>query len=145
MKTAATILILLASTALFSQGHIDHIKNQSYLKLKDKVDCNHQAGDNLSERICANLAYQKSDSLLTIIYDSLLVKTKGEPNTHLAQKVINMQTIWRAYRDEHCDIIHDMYEGCGSCHQRAIDYLYCLTELTEHRIIELRKLYVSFN
>jgi uncharacterized protein YecT (DUF1311 family) len=142
--TTKIILIAILSftlTSLFAQGHIDHIKNQEYLKLKSKIDCNNQPGDNLSERICANLTFQKADSLLTLIYDSLLLKSKGHPIDSLENKIVNMQDTWRRFRDQHCAIIYDSYEGCGGCHQRAIDYLYCLTELTEDRIKELKKLY----
>jgi uncharacterized protein YecT (DUF1311 family) len=145
MKIITGMLLLFSCKVLFSQGHIDHIKNQSYLKLKGNVDCNKSLGDNLSERICANLAYQKSDSLLTLIYDSLLVKTKELPNKNLTQKSVNMQTIWRAYRDEHCGIIYDTFEGCGGCAQQAISFLYCLTELTQHRTRELRMLFNDIN
>ena len=139
-KIILTTILSFALTSLFSQGHIDHIKNQEYLKLKNKVDCNNQSGDNLSERICANLTFQKTDSLLIITYGSLLLKSKGHYIDSLEDKIIKMQTTWRLFRDQHCAIIYDSYEGCGGCHQRAIDYLNCLTELTEDRIKELRKL-----
>ena len=139
-KVITTILFCLAWTTIFSQGHIDHIKNQEYLKLKDHIDCNNLPGDNLSERICANLAFQKSDSLLTIIYDSILIKAKEHLIDSLEQKVIKMHTTWRYFRDQHCQIIYDSYNHPGSAHLQAIDYLICLTELTEYRIKELRKL-----
>jgi uncharacterized protein YecT (DUF1311 family) len=137
------ILILFVLTAVnaFSQGHIDHIKQMEYMKLKDKVDCNNLPGDNLSERICANLAFQRSDSLLTLIYDSLLLKAKTYFIDSLEYKTTEMQKTWRAFRDQHCSVISDSYKGCGACHMRAIAYLHCLTELTEDRIRELRRLY----
>jgi uncharacterized protein YecT (DUF1311 family) len=114
-----------------------------YLKFKDSVDCNNPPSDNFSGRICANLAFQKSDSLLTIIYDSMLNKAKEHYIDSLEQKIINMQTTWRAFRDQHCQIIYDSYNGSGSGHLQAIDYMDCLTELTEDRIKELRKLNVQ--
>ncbi|MBK9286086.1 MAG: hypothetical protein IPM51_17460 [Sphingobacteriaceae bacterium] len=67
----SAILVLLVFH-VHAQGDIEHIKNQDYLKYKNQVDCNNKAGDNLSERICANLSFQKSDSILTQVYDSLL-------------------------------------------------------------------------
>jgi len=142
MKTIITILLVLVWADLFSQGHIDHIKNQEYMKLKDQVDCNNSPGDNLSEKICANIAFQKSDSLLAIIYDSLILKakTKGHDIDSLEYKIIKMQTTWRAFRDQHCAIIYENYGESSSGHLRAIDWLYCLRELTEDRIKELRKL-----
>jgi uncharacterized protein YecT (DUF1311 family) len=140
-KINLLILYIFTGMSLFSQGHIDHIKNQEYLKLKNKVDCSNPPGDNLSARICANLAFQKSDSILTLVYDSLLLKAKTHFIDSLEYKVIRMQKNWRDFRDSHCVIIYDSYEDCGGCHLRAIEYLYCLTELTENRVKELRKLY----
>lgn len=142
--TAKLISILAAFfvfSCTYSQGHIDHIKKQEYLKHKDKVDCNNLAYDNLSEKICANLAFQKSDSLLTLIYNSFLNKAKGHFVDSLKFKVTLMQSSWRKFRDEHCAIIWDSYKDCGSCNIRAVAYLTCLKELTDGRIIELKKLY----
>jgi uncharacterized protein YecT (DUF1311 family) len=136
-----TLLLILSTTTIFAQGNIEHIKNQEYLKHKSHVDCTNHAGDNLSERICANLAFQKADSLLKNVYDSLLLNAKEHYIDSLENKIIQMQTTWRLFRDQHCAIIYQSYEGCSGCHQRSIDYLYCLTELTENRIKELKTLY----
>lgn len=141
MSIKIIIILVLGSSALFSQGHIDHIKNQEYLKLKNKINCNDLPDDNLSEKICANLAFQKSDSLLTVIYDTLIYKVKLSYNDSFENKIIKLQVTWRKFRDEHCSIIYDTYEGCGGCHQRSIDYLYCLKSLTDDRINELKELY----
>ncbi|MBK9285690.1 MAG: DUF1311 domain-containing protein [Sphingobacteriaceae bacterium] len=113
-------------------------KNQDYLKYKNQVDCNNKAGDNLSERICANLSFQKSDSILTQVYDSLLWISKTNTIDSLTDKLIRLQKTWRTFRDQHCKIIYDSYAGCGGCHIRAISYLFCLRELTDNRIVELR-------
>lgn len=142
MRQSCHILIvfLVSSFYCFSQGHIERIKNQPYLKLKNKVNCNDTPGDNLSMRICANLAFQKSDSLLCVIYYSIFDTAPGSGIDSLKQKVIKMQDSWRMLRDQHCSIIMAMYEDCGGCHKRAIEYLNCLTELTCRRIWELQKL-----
>jgi uncharacterized protein YecT (DUF1311 family) len=141
LKFISILTALLIASCTYSQGHINHIKNQEYLRNKEKVDCNNLPGDNLSERICANLAFQKSDSLLVLIYDSLLNRTQGNIDDSLRFKLTNMQTTWRTLRDEHCAIIYDSYKNCGSCHVQAIAYLNCLRALTDDRIKELRKLY----
>lgn len=148
MSIPKTIIILLAhfiSLRSFSQGHIEHIKNQKYLELKAKVNCETPDGDNLTERICANLAYQKSDSLLAIIYDSLLIVARNIGGDSTKHKIIILQKTWRTFRDKHYEIIDETYEDCGGCHQRAIDYLNCLRELTDHRILELKKLKKLFD
>ncbi|MGB4775041.1 MAG: lysozyme inhibitor LprI family protein [Daejeonella sp.] len=141
-KLITAVLLIFTWTTSFSQGHIDHIKNQEYLKSKNEVDCNNPLNENTSDldRVCANLAFQKSDSLLTVVYDSLLLKAKTHHIDSLEYKIIQMQTTWRSFRDQHCAIIYDKYEGCGGCHLRAINYLYCLKELTENRIKELKML-----
>src|SRR5215212_8834714 len=92
-KTIVILLLLLRSSSCLSQGHIDHIKNQEYLKLKDRVDCTHSEGDNLSERICANLAFQKSDSLLTVVYDSLIIAVRKIDIDSAETKIIRLQAI----------------------------------------------------
>lgn len=143
MKVKLLMLLCLLCTlqTAYSQRHIDHIKNQKYLQQKKDVDCNNLPGDNLSERICANLSFQKSDSLLALIYDDLLKLSKTNASKDMHQKIVEMQLNWRKFRDSHCEIIYDSYENCGGCHQRAISYLVCMKELTDIRIEELRKLY----
>ena len=144
MQRTARILIIffiIGCTSLFSQGHIEHIKNQPYLKYASRVDCANRLGDNLSDRICANLEFQKSDSLLTQIYDSLLVLARQHFIDSLEHKIVKMQDIWRDLRERHCGIVYDTYEGCGGCHLRAISFLYCLKEFTDTRTGEFKALY----
>ena len=133
------LFIILTYSGVFSQGHIDHIKNQKYLADKDNVDCS-QAEDNRSIRICANLTYQKSDSLLTTVYNDILDIATDHHIDNLTEKVTEMQATWRAFRDQHCGIVYNGFEGCGSCHIRSITYLLCLTELTDNRRKELETL-----
>jgi uncharacterized protein YecT (DUF1311 family) len=140
-KIILTVLCIFHSYTLFCQGHIDNIKNQKYLKDSHKVDCNNlPAGDNAAERICANLKFQKTDSILIAVYDSLRSIAAEQFVDSLEYQVIEMQTAWRALRDQHCRVIYDSYEGCAGCHERSIAYLLCLTELTEDRINQLRLL-----
>jgi uncharacterized protein YecT (DUF1311 family) len=86
------------------------------------------------------LAFQKSDSLLVITYDSLLKVATTFHSLNYKSKIEKMQQNWRKMRDEHCGIIYDSYENCGSCHLRSIAYLNCLKELTDNRIKELKNL-----
>jgi uncharacterized protein YecT (DUF1311 family) len=134
MKIILTFYTLFFFSFCFSQGGIGHIKNMDYMKLKNKIDCNNLPGDNLSERICANLTYQRSDSLLVIMYNKVL----AEQATDSARRyIISLQKEWRALRDKHCGMIHD--DG-GSGHVKAIAYLNCLTEMTDNRTKELKRL-----
>ena len=143
MSIPKAIIILIAcsiSLRSYSQGQIEHIKNQKYLELKAQVNCESPDGDNLTGRICANLAFQKSDSLLTIVYDSLLAAVRNINGDSAKYKIISLQKTWRNFRDQHCTTIYDTYDNAGSGHQRAIDYLNCLREFTDQRILELKKL-----
>lgn len=136
-KRISSLLLIAVPSLCFSQGYIDHIKNQEYLKLRNSINCD-TPSDNLSERICANLAFQKSDSLLAVLYESLLLDVADTGSSKM--KIINMQVTWRRLRDQRCEIVYDQYEGCGSCHARAIAYLNCLKEMTDNRIKEITKL-----
>ena len=130
MRITLIILIILFPTYAFPQGGIDHIKNQSYLTIK--ADCNDPDNDNLASRICANLRYQKSDSLLVIAYNKLL----AEQTTDSARNyIIDLQKEWRILRDKHCAVVWNSFEG-GAGHSKAIAYLHCLTEMTNHRRID---------
>lgn len=137
-------MIFLTSLQLkaIAQGGIDAIKNQPYLKTAAKIDCNNTQGDNLANRICANLAFQKADAELVVVYNKLLRLSKKDRNTQQLKKIVRLQQIWRKMRDNHCDIIYDTYDGG---HVQAIAFLVCLTELTNSRIRELEKLYASLS
>jgi uncharacterized protein YecT (DUF1311 family) len=139
VKYVLAFYFILLSLTCFSQGDIDDIKNQLYLKLNGKVDCKNTQGDNLSERICANLAFQKSDSVLSVVYNALLRKNTNPQEDSIRRRIIDMQKTWRSLRDQHCSIIYDSF-GKSSSSQKAIDYFRCLIEMTENRIKELNKL-----
>lgn len=111
----------------------DPIRGQSYLQLRHLINCDSQAGDNLSARICANLAYQRSDSLMALTCDSLLtLARKGNQEKEL----LALQQSWRTLRDAHCSLAADGYQG----HLFGIIYLSCLREMTDNRRRELQSL-----
>jgi len=144
MKVFIFSLIVFIYNPSFSQGHIDHIKNQPYLESRGVVDCDHMDGDNMSSRICANLAFQKSDSLLVIVYIKLLAKAKRLGGNKLKQKIITMQTAWRSFRDRQCDALTEDDDGAGTGSPAAIQYMDCLKQLTYVRIGELKKMLNQF-
>jgi len=127
-------IIIIASINCYSQGGIDHIKNQPYMRSSGNIDCNNIEGNNLSEKICINLTYQKSDSLLVIVYKKLLQEQASDTER---DKIISIQKDWRQFRDKHCAIVWDSYKG-GSLQSTV--YLKCLTELTDNRRRELESL-----
>lgn len=128
------LLGLTCAAVSHAQGGIEHIKNQEYLKNTGPVDCDNSP-ETIYQRICANLAYQKSDSLLVVAYQNLLKLYKDDKK--MVARIQTLQQRWRTFRDEHCGIVWDNYTG-GSL--QAIVYLYCLKELTDHRTTELKSL-----
>lgn len=128
IPVAATLI----STNAGAQGGIDNIRDQPYMKNAISVDCE-RAMTTSDMRICANLAYQRSDSILVSIYNQLLTESTSKEKVIL----INLQKQWRAFRDRHCGVVWDKYEG-GS--MQSIVYLVCLREMTENRVKELRLL-----
>lgn len=94
----------------------------------------------LHDKICANLKFQKSDSLLSVVYDSLLMEMNAFGGDSLVHSFEVLQKGWRDYRAEHCEVIWDMYEGCGGCNTRAAHYMRCMRELTDLRTLALGRL-----
>lgn len=140
-KILITILLLgLYQAPVLAQGHIEVIKNQEYLKNTRGIDCNGEIDNQLSARVCANLKFQKSDSLLTIIYKKLLKEAEANKNTAQYKNIVQLQNSWRKLRDQHCTIVYDLYNG-GSGNFQAISYLGCLTDMTNSRTKELKDLY----
>lgn len=133
------ILLFIATSLLqtvsFGQGDIDHIKNQAYMKNAGKIDCSDEdAQTTATGRICANLAFQKSDSLLIVVYKKLLDRQETDS---AKMYIINLQKEWRSFRDKHCNIVWEQHRG-GS--MQGTVYLGCLTELTDNRRKELESL-----
>lgn len=132
IKTVLLISILFSSFFVFAQGEIDVIKKQPYMQRASQVNCDSIDGDNLSAKICANLRFQKADSILTTVYQAVL---KSEQTDSAKKYIVDLQKDWRLFRDHHCSIIWRKYEGVGV---QGEVYLNCLTDLTQHRIDELR-------
>ncbi len=132
MRIACILLLLYGcATSLRSQGFIDHIKNQEYLKYKDIVDCTDPA-DMLSARICANLAFQRADSTLThYYYDALQVVD--------SVRLADLQKEWRSFRERHCYMAIESYAG-GAGNLKYVIFLNCMTDVTNHRTEELKAL-----
>ena len=137
------ILSILSSTCIFSQGHIDHIKNQSYLKNFDKSQCDSIINDAMTGRACLNLTFQESDSILTGLYNRIIVIFETSELDDIKKKeseFIELQNEWRKFRDKHCKIYSAYFDGSASGHTKGSVYLDCLKELTENRISELKSM-----
>ncbi len=139
------IIILLSFQNLSGQGGLDHIKNQKYMihYKANPFNCDtipDSLFSSLTLKICANLKLTESDLILIQYYDSL----KSEMQTFGGKKLVlnfdSVQSAWRNYRDIHCRVIWDYYEGCSFCNDRATHYMTEMRKLTDIRISEIIKL-----
>lgn len=128
----------------YTQGDIDNIKNQPYMKLN--IDCNcvtDSCVSSIRNRYCANLSFQKADSLLMVSHDSLLVLMRTFSSTEttsdsLAISFKKMQKEWRNYRQEHCKLFWSAPD-CNSNYCGTL-YLKCMEYITEIRLEELNRM-----
>ena len=113
------ILTICSSTYIFSQGHIDHIKNQPYLKNFDKSKCDSIIEDAMTGRACLNLAFQKSDSILTDLYNRMIEIFQTSELEDIKKKeagFIELQNEWREFRDKHCKIYSAYFHNIRGVH-----------------------------
>ena len=136
---------MISSQNLSGQGGLDHIKNQKYMKYYDLLNINCDSipdslASMLTYRICANIKLQKSDSILTLYYDSLKTEMFKFGGNIMVQEFDSLQFAWRNYRDSHCKVIWDKYKDAFSGHMRAIHYMDEMKKLTDIRISEIKRL-----
>ncbi|MEL6658753.1 MAG: lysozyme inhibitor LprI family protein [Bacteroidota bacterium] len=128
-------LALLANTA-WAQDTSDvvRLRNLSYMKLEvvERVDCDATI-DNLSARICRNLAFQAADAKLNELYVSYIDQIE---NDSIRKEEKDYHAAWVAHRRR---LSHQAAEGYRG-HVLGLIYLGYMTHLTEVRIEELRYL-----
>ncbi|MEL6969532.1 MAG: lysozyme inhibitor LprI family protein [Bacteroidota bacterium] len=131
----ALALALLSNTA-WAQDTSDvvRLRNLSYMRLEvvERVDCD-AAFDNLSARICRNLAFQAADKELNKLYVSYLDQIE---NDSIRQQEMDYHTAWVAHRRRLSHQAASGYRG----HTLGLIYLGYMTRLTEIRIEELKYL-----
>lgn len=112
MKNLLVIFLMAFIHALNAQSQIndsliynankidmENIRNQSYLKDADKINCDSTSGSIAEDRICANLELQKQDSLLQFELGTLL--SNMQDSTSLRELLLS-QELWERYRYAHC-------------------------------------------
>jgi hypothetical protein len=113
LKLVLLFLIIMLDKSWCQHGiGLESIKNQKYLEFyyKEPFDCENLSDSNINtftDRICANLALQKSDSILTLYYDSLKIELKKFGGDSLIQVYDKYQKEWRNYRDKHVDVFYE--------------------------------------
>ena len=141
MKSIATIILLILSVSLNAQEEpIDFIKKQDYLKYRNRVNCD-SAITTAEIRICANLRYQRLDSVLQVTYEKSIDYFKDFPdNPGFVEKIEAAHTAWKHYRNTQCGLVYEQYQG-GSI--APVFYMECLSDLTEERIEVLDDLLIN--
>lgn len=127
--------------SLHAQGDLGYLNTQTYLDRyrAHPFNCDSLTDDlvnTMTDRICANLRLQRSDSVLKVYYDSLAVELRKVGDDTLLIAFEDLQRSWRKYRDRHCDVQIGEIVGNGS----AAGYMDEMRLLTEIRIEELRRL-----
>lgn len=111
------------------------IKDQSYLKYTNKINCDSTIGTSIEERICVNFELQKQDSLLHCELDTLINECKTSGDNARLQEVLLSQELWERYRYAHC-------RSCiiDGARYDMIMFMRCATELTIKRREDVQKM-----
>jgi len=93
--------------------------------------------------LCYGKQYSKADTHLNTVYrDQIKRLSAGSPQdqkqNESIQRLKSAQRAWITYRDLHCSIARDQYEG-GS--MAPMVWSMCMETVTEHRIEELSAAY----
>jgi len=106
----------------------------------DNRKCMDSAKTNLDMKRCSATAYQKAMSELDSIYNRLInscKKSEGLNATVIFERLKQSQNSWIVYRDANCSLLaSSMLGGSGE----SLIQSECLVEMTETRILELKKL-----
>ena len=93
--------------------------------------------------LCYGEQYRTADALLNAVYHKMLEvfsagPSKDQKKNETIQKLKSAQQAWLTYRDLHCSVARDQYEG-GSMAPTA--WAICMGSLTQRRIEELKAAY----
>lgn len=93
--------------------------------------------------LCHGEQYRKADTHLNAIYRRLMDvfsenASKDQKQNEPIQKLKATEKAWLTYRDLHCSVARDQYEG-GS--MAPMVWAICMETVTQHRIEELRAAY----
>lgn len=145
MRISLVLTVLLLSGASHAQGDLVYLKQMEYLNLyrAHPFDCDSLGDDEsttLHDRICENLRLQRSDSLLKVYYDSLVVEIRKVDADSLLGAFDELQRAWREFRDRHSQVVGGDIVGNSS----AAAVMFEMRKLTEIRIEELKRLLARY-
>jgi uncharacterized protein YecT (DUF1311 family) len=101
------------------------------------------AGSQRDMNFCYGEQYKKADVQLNTVYRDLLKRfsagsSQDQKLNETIQRLKSAQRAWLTYRDLHCSIARNQYEG-GS--MAPMVWSMCMETVTQHRIEELNAAY----
>lgn len=115
---------------------MENLRNQSYLKDADKINCDSTSSSIAEDRICANLELLKQDSLLQFELGTLISTLISNMQDSVSlRELLLSQELWERYRYAHCS--HCVLDGNRL---DMILFMRCATELTIKRREDIKKL-----
>ncbi len=123
-------LLTAYSSAAQEESDAARLRQLSYMRLADRVDCSATTGSNLETRICWNLKFQRVDSILHVRWAHYLAEQTSDS---LAAEARAYQEAWIGHRRRQSAGYAEGYRG----HLLGIRYLASMVQLTEWRIQEL--------
>ncbi|WP_159025495.1 lysozyme inhibitor LprI family protein [Aquimarina sp. Aq78] len=109
------------------------LKELSYMKYAKRTDCNNTMGTTLGDRICLNLKFQQTDSIMNVKLKKMLHTIT---NDTIKTTIKTYQNAWVHHRRMKSEIVSEGYRG----HMLGIIYLGCMVETTMQRIKEIEEL-----
>ena len=71
MKLFILLIFLIVTSCSSTETDSERLSKLKYMDIADGVDCSNQNGTTLEERICLNQKFQKVDSIINQLLDSL--------------------------------------------------------------------------
>ncbi len=100
------------------------------MKYRNQIDCHNTSGDNLSQKICLNINFQKVDSILN---SRIVSYVHHQTDSNTKSNIIQHHKEWVLYRRKKAE---EQSEGLNG-HMVGIYYLSTMIKLTELRTEEL--------
>lgn len=135
LKTALLLITTFFSLSIYAQDSTDalRLKQMSYMKYSSKVNCDSMEGSSLEERICLNLSFQKTDSLLNNLLKTIVLKHQND--SLWTDSFRTIQELWVTQRRRKSEKLSKGFQG----HALGIIYLNSMIRATEERILLLTK------
>ena len=121
-------------------------KIMAFVFLLAAFSCFSQQVCELPEALCSALAeYELADAELNSTYRQIMQKIAADEfkdyrvaKTDIKDSLVKGQRAWLKYRDANCEAYYTLFSGGTS---RNVDRTQCLTEMTNTRVLLLKKVY----